>query len=65
MVEGACDFKALDVLSIATSTLNEAVNRFNSKVVHREDEIQDIAEDGTDNEDLLERALLTDIEVSH
>ena len=29
-----CDFKALDILSIATSTLNKAVNRFNSRVVY-------------------------------
>jgi hypothetical protein len=58
------DFKALDVLSIAISTLNEAVNRFNSRVVYQPDEIQDIAEDEVDNEDLPESALLTDIEVS-
>lgn len=59
-----CDFEALDVLSAAISTLNEAVNRFNSRVVYQADKIQDIAEDEIDNEDLPDNALLTDIEVS-
>jgi hypothetical protein len=59
-----CDFEAPDVLSAAISTLNEAVNSFNNKVVYRVDEIQDIAEDEIDTEDLPAGAPLADIKVS-
>jgi hypothetical protein len=51
-------------MSAAISTLNEAVNRFNNRVVYRADEIQDIAEDEIDTEDLPADAPLVDIEVS-
>jgi hypothetical protein len=57
-----CDFKAPDVLLTGINTLNEAVSRFNSRVVYRVDEVQDVAEDEIDN-DLPENAPSIEIEV--
>ena len=59
-----CKFSAPDMLYIAISSLKDAVNRFNSRTVCRINEIQDIAEDKSDTEDLPVDALLANTEVS-